>query len=228
MHFVGHFVYGAAQFICRGFVELAYANVPVSRLQDFVSYARNFYLLPRQVKRQRIIIIFAAYPDRHRCARTATHLPDRLVQSLVTHRHAVNLDDLVAGFYPRALCGSAIDRCDNEDRTVQRADFEAYSRVSAAGAVTNVPVFLCVEEFGVPVESRHHAANGAVHEIGLIDRFDEVPAHTIHDFINESCLFPGQMLFPRLVPPRQHAAAERQAQSQDRADDEYQDAPGFQ
>ncbi len=228
LHCVGHFVDGSAQLVCRGIVELAHANVTVSRLQDFVAHTRNRYLLPRQVKRQRVVIIIAAYPDSDRRAGATAHLPDCFIQSIVTRRYTVDLDNLVTGLYPRALRRRAVYWGDHEDRAILRADLEPYTRVSAARAVTNIPVFLCVEELGVTVEPGHHAADGAVHQFRLIDRLDEIPAHAFHDLVDEPRLLPGQFLVAWFVAPGQHAAAERQAQSQDRADDDDQDAPGFQ
>ena len=78
------------------------------------------------------------------------------------------------------------------------------------------------------IEIRHHAANGALDQFGIIDRIDIVPFDPLHDLGKQARLLPSQVLRQRRLPIGHDTATEGQSQTHDRADNYDQNCSGFQ
>ena len=78
------------------------------------------------------------------------------------------------------------------------------------------------------VQIRDHAANGAFHQLPVVDRFDIIFLDAIHHFGKQTRLFPAQIVVFDRTQAGDELTAKREAKAQYGADDQHQHCSGFQ
>ena len=78
------------------------------------------------------------------------------------------------------------------------------------------------------VQVADHAANSRIKQLGVINRLNVFALDTLHDLGEQAGLLHGLFIVANRLPVGQKAAAKRQAQAHDGADNYNQNRSGFQ
>src|SRR5690606_10690158 len=178
----------------RGLVELADAEVTVGGLEQLVAEACDPDALALELEIKRLVEALPGDGQADARAGTPAHALHRLLQALRIDWHAVHRQDRVPAPDAGTLRRRAVDRGDDLELAVAGRDLDADARVPAGGADADLAVLVFVQELGVRVQPRDHAADRAFEELGVVDRLDVVGLDPLHDLGEQPRLLPGQGL----------------------------------
>ena len=114
--------------------------------------------------------------------RFATQLFNGFVQCQTFDRGVIDLDDQVAGFQACAGSGCVFDRCNDFNKAIFHAHFNAQATEFTMCANLELFEGFCIQVRGMRVQIGDHAGDGIVDELLILNRFYVALFDGIKDF----------------------------------------------
>ena len=169
----------------RAFRERRQTQVGETVAQVFAVHRLDADLAAGQREMQRRLAAGAHHVERDLGAGRAAHTRHGGFDVFGIDGNVVDGDDVVARQNSGAVGGSAFERRHDGDLAAVEVHVEAYARVVARRADTDVLVLFGVQEGRVLVEIRHDAADRGLDDSLVVDAIDVFAPNAVDDFGDE-------------------------------------------
>ena len=173
---------GSLEFLRGGIGEARDAHVAILGRQHLRRDALQPHLGALDVEFEQRLDAGASHGESDRAALRSPHAPNGAVEVGRIDRHVIDPDDDVPGLDAGALGGRIGHAPHDAHAILAGSDLDPNPGIGAARARLHVLEFIGRHERRMIVQCLDHAANGALHELVVIDRIDVVVAHALDDF----------------------------------------------